>query len=414
MIDRIQYLTLFTCLVFNVSCSDKSTGTTTETTNGLALVKGNVFDSSSIVAQENSLIILKKIQRKNNQEKYSETVIDSSYSDSQGYFEFELPLNVEDYSVRAQKDSIGLIWQVLGKRSELKVEAPSLRATLQKTSSLELSYDWPNLPFKKDLLIVGTGIVQEADSTGSFSLSGIPAGAQEVILRLYNSEKDSYSHVVDTLLNFTAGEVLKVSLLKPPYLISNGDSLWLDQFEDGDTKNERQSTWYYFDDRREGGNSELASANEGTWLADSGYQGSEGSAAFTYKLKNEPFAYAGMGVLLGSENREQTYNLENLKYVKLMIKGTGKFKAKVCLDGGVFPLALCSDMGTFDQENIWIGKVAGNVLSLVDWSETLKNKGIQESELLKVATVLSVVISPDGEDSQGEFSVDDIRLIAEP
>lgn len=397
-----------------MSCSDKGAGTTTETTNGIILVKGNVLDSTAIQIVANSLVTLKKIHRKNNQDKYSETVIESNYSDSVGYFEFELPLDVDEFSLGARQDSLGLLWQVLGKQSNLKLNNPKLKAKLEKASSLELSYDWPDLPFRKELLIVGTGIVEEPDSNGLFSISGIPAGEQEVILRLYNAQKDSYSNILDTLLSFKSGETLKLLMLKPSYWIKNGDSVWLDQFEDGNQKNEFQSNWFYYDDRRDGGSSELASGSENTWLADSGYLNSEGAAYFNFKLKDESFAYAGFGVVLGSENREQAYNLENLKYVKLVIKGTGKFKAKVCLDGGVFPLALCSDVGTLDQENVWTGKAAGNFLSLVDWSETLKNKGIKESELLKVATILSVVISPDGEDSQGKFSIDDIRLIAEP
>lgn len=409
-----QIIILFGVLLLGVSCSDQSAGTTTETTNGIILVKGNVLDSTSIHPVNNSLVKLKKIKRKNQLEEHFEKLIDSTYSDSEGYFEFEIPLDVEEYVISSQDDSLNVKWQVLGKRNDLQIENPQLEAKLQRASSLGISYDWPKLPFKKELFIVGTGILVEADSNGAFWVSGIPPGEQEVILRLYNSELDSYSHILDTLLDFKPGDTMNVGEVKPPVFLNDGDSLWLDRFEDGDEKNELQSSWYYFDDRSEGGTSEIIQANEGTWLGENGYQESEGSAAFRYKLKNEPLAYVGFGVIWGSNDKERVFNLDNLKYVKLMIKGNGKFLVKICLDGSVFPVPLCSDVGGYEQENKWIGKAAGNFSTLIDWSENLKNRGITESELLKVATKLNIVIYPDGEDSEGDFSLDDIRLITGP
>lgn len=307
------FLGVFLTMMLMACAREKSAGSATEITNGLA----GTFQNSDGTAARSQWVYLMQSSATNEKG----IVIDSIQTDEEGNWSFA-NLNAGIYSVRLKgEDETAWVPPLrLGKEEVADLEPILAVPTAVITG--KVSHTHLGL-FPVFAYIAGTDWEASANDSGAFVLSGIPRGKFTLRVVFRNDDLEATLHIGE--YNNLA-DTLSLGLLDDFRLPIINDTLVLDNFEDANSKTALGLNWWMFPES-DPANQVFAEGfpNSPNYFTED----AEGNTVAGLECSGS--YYCGLGSDFGQFYVPVLSNISSLKAVSLKIRGTGNGVPEFCL-----------------------------------------------------------------------------------
>ncbi len=249
-------------------------------------------------------------------------VADSTQTGSLGDYQFE---NVSEgtYAIEASLDSSMVLY-----RESIDVgfhDTVDVSGTLVTGGTITGAVTLPG-SFDCLLHIANSHHTIVPDASGTFTVTGLQPGVHILLTIVKNAATGSSAIVRSDSVVVAGGVATDVGTLETQPLHHEIGLVVVDDFEDGDNVTFQGQYWWLFDDRYDGGTSQVVPFHSDSMVTQSGNTAGTFSAHCTFVFGDVSGPHhLGMGFVFGSPYRDipQAYDLSGLRKIHFRAKGSG-------------------------------------------------------------------------------------------
>lgn len=248
-------------------------------------------------------------------------------TDADGYFTLRVPAG--RYHVEGRSADSGLILL----RADLEATVPSetlkIEMPLVRAASLQGRFEMADRKPARALL-AGTPYFAPVDAEGGFRFGSLPPGRYELVIGLLDSLGLPVTAIAWDSITLASDSLTDAGVLKSRNLVPDTGIFMVDDFEDGDFWSRLGTRWWFFDDYRTGGVSDVFGVGRDSSEVDSvGEGGNRYALHARFRLAAPMPRYFGMGTHLGlapAAGLSRSFDISAVRAISFEVKGisTGK------------------------------------------------------------------------------------------